>query len=178
MPHSAERLDTFGAFYFSPLDMIGFTLLGSLCLVLGVGVAPQAATLILLLTTFMSIFQHANVRTPRWLGYLVQRPESHAIHHGRGIHAGNYADLPLLDMLFGTFRNPPAHVAETGFYPGASRRVMDMLLWRDVSRPPSDDRPGPRPRKAEAVQASLQQHARSPARHRAPAGAPVTAHGN
>ena len=29
MHHSAERVDTLGAFYFSPADMVGFTLVGS-----------------------------------------------------------------------------------------------------------------------------------------------------
>lgn len=135
MHHSAERLDTYGAFYFSPMDMIGWTLLGSLCLTLIVGVTPQAATAILLITTFFSIFQHANIKSPRWLGYIVQRPESHAIHHGTGIHAYNYSDLPLIDMVFGTFRNPALSEVETGFYRGASDRVVDMLLFRDVSRP-------------------------------------------
>jgi sterol desaturase/sphingolipid hydroxylase (fatty acid hydroxylase superfamily) len=60
MHHSAERLDTFGAFWFSPLDMIGWTAVGSLSLVLVVGVTPQAATLLLLGITFLAIFQHAN----------------------------------------------------------------------------------------------------------------------
>lgn len=140
MHHSAERLDTYGAFYFSPLDMIGWTLLGSLCLVLIVGVTPQAATVILLLTTFFTIFQHANIRTPRWLGYVIQRPESHTIHHGKGIHAYNYSDLPVMDILFGTFRNPAGYEVETGFYTGASERVVDMVLFRDVSTPVDEDR--------------------------------------
>ncbi len=134
MHHSAERLDTYGAFWFSPADMIGWTFLGSLCLVLLVGVNPQAATLILLVTTFFSIFQHANIRTPRWLGYCIIRPESHTIHHGKGVHAKNYSDLPVFDMLFGTFKNPAGYEMETGFYLGASRRVVDMLCCRDVSR--------------------------------------------
>ena len=34
MHHSAERVDTYGAFWFSPMDMIGWTLLGSLVLTL------------------------------------------------------------------------------------------------------------------------------------------------
>jgi sterol desaturase/sphingolipid hydroxylase (fatty acid hydroxylase superfamily) len=114
--------------------MIGWTLLGSLALVLAVGLTPAAATTAMLAIAFMGIFQHANVRTPRWLGYLIQRPESHTIHHGRGVHRYNYADLPVLDMLFGTFRNPKGFELETGFYPGASERVADMLLFRDVSR--------------------------------------------
>lgn len=134
MHHSAERLDMAGAFYFSPLDMIGWTFLGSLCFALIVGLSPQAITAVLLITTFLGMFQHANIRTPRWLGYLIQRPESHTVHHARNIHAYNYSDLPLFDILFGTFRNPKAFENPTGFYRGASARVLDMLLFRDVTR--------------------------------------------
>jgi sterol desaturase/sphingolipid hydroxylase (fatty acid hydroxylase superfamily) len=139
MHHSAERLDTFGAFWFSPLDMIGWTLVGSLTLVTVVGVTPQAATILLLSITFLGMFQHANIRTPRWLGYLIQRPESHTIHHGKGLHRYNYADLPVFDMLFGTFRNPRGFEMETGFFSGASARVVDMLLFRDLNRRSDED---------------------------------------
>jgi len=134
MHHSAERLDVYGAFYFSPLDMVGFTFLGSLCLVLVVGINPEAATIILLTTTFLGIFQHANVKTPQWLGYIVQRPESHTVHHGREIHYNNFSDLPVFDMLFGTFRNPKTYENETGFYHGASGRVGEMLLFKDINK--------------------------------------------
>ncbi|MEJ2532224.1 MAG: sterol desaturase family protein [Halioglobus sp.] len=136
MHHSAERLDTFGAFYFSPTDMAGFTLLGSLSLSLIVGLSPSAVTLFLFTTMFLGIFQHANVRTPRWLGYIVQRPESHAVHHQLGLHYYNFSDLPLFDMLLGTFRNPGDYVSQTGFYHGASARVPEMLAFQDVSAPP------------------------------------------
>lgn len=139
MHHSAERLDTYGAFYFSPLDMIGWTVLGSICFSLIAGLSPQAITVMLLVTNFFSIFQHANINTPRWLGYLIQRPESHTYHHGRGIHRYNYSDLPLYDLLFGTFRNPETFDIETGFYNGASERVVDMLLFKDVSAPGSTE---------------------------------------
>jgi sterol desaturase/sphingolipid hydroxylase (fatty acid hydroxylase superfamily) len=67
----------------------------------------------------------------------VQRPESHSRHHARGVHAGNYSDLPLFDLLFGTFHNPRDFAAETGFYDGASSRVADMLRFRDVSTAPT-----------------------------------------
>jgi sterol desaturase/sphingolipid hydroxylase (fatty acid hydroxylase superfamily) len=139
MHHSAERLDVASAFWFSPLDMIGWTLVTSLTLTL-VGLGAEAVTPAVLFITFLGIFQHANLRTPRWLGFLIQRPESHSLHHGRGVHRWNYADLPLVDMLFGTFRNPPAFAPETGFWPGASARVADMLLLRDVSVPPASPR--------------------------------------
>jgi sterol desaturase/sphingolipid hydroxylase (fatty acid hydroxylase superfamily) len=100
-----------------------------------VGVTAEAATVVLLSTTFLSIFQHGNFRTPRWLGYIVQRPESHSFHHERGVHARNYSDLPVFDLLLGTFYNPPRFAPETGFYHGASKRIADMLRFRDVSAP-------------------------------------------
>ncbi|WP_444998453.1 sterol desaturase family protein [Aliikangiella sp. IMCC44359] len=133
MHHSAERIDTLGAFYFSPLDMIGFTMLGSLSLVVIVGVTPEAATYVLLSSIFLAVFQHTNIKTPQWLGYFIQRPESHSLHHGRGIHRYNYSDLPIFDIIFGTFKNPEEFVNQNGFYDGASARIPDMLLFRDVS---------------------------------------------
>lgn len=136
MHHSAERVDTLGAFYFSPLDMIGFTLLGSISLVLVVGISPQAATYFLLISQFLAVFQHCNVRTPHWVGFVIQRPESHSVHHGKGIHGYNYCDFPVIDMLFGTFRNPKVNDIEAGFYHGASSRVLDMLSWKDISENP------------------------------------------
>ena len=131
--HSAERVDTFGAFYFNPLDMVGGTLVTSLCLVLVAGFTPEATTLIIMVTTFLFIFQHSNIRTPQWIGYIAQRPEAHTVHHAKGIHAFNYAGLTWFDILFGTFKNPKYHEYETGFYPGASNRIKDMLLFRDIS---------------------------------------------
>ncbi len=134
MHHSAERLDSYGAFYFSPMDMIGFTFLGSLCLVVVAGFTPEATTLIILGTTFFSIFQHSNIKTPTWLGYIIQRPEAHAIHHARGIHAYNYSDISLFDIVFGTFKNPKKYEHESGFYPGASDKVWDMITFKDVNK--------------------------------------------
>ncbi|HTF21779.1 MAG TPA: sterol desaturase family protein [Chryseolinea sp.] len=135
MHHSAERLDTYGAFYFSPLDMLGWSVLGSLCFGLIAGFSPGAITVMLLITNFFSIFQHANIRTPQWLGYFVQRPESHTLHHAQGIHRYNYSDLPLFDIIFGTFRNPREFEHETGFYNGASGRIVEMLKGQDVASP-------------------------------------------
>lgn len=135
MHHSAERLDTYGAFFFSPMDMVGFTVLGSLCFALLVGLPPEAITLVLLSTNFLAIFQHANIRTPSWLGYIIQRPESHTYHHAKGIHRHNYSDLPIFDLIFGTFENPKLYVHETGFYEGASDKIKEMLIFKDVSEP-------------------------------------------
>jgi sterol desaturase/sphingolipid hydroxylase (fatty acid hydroxylase superfamily) len=133
--HSAERLDTSSAFWYSPLGATGWVAINSLALTVIVGLSAQATTATLLMATLLAIFTHTNVRTPLWLGYIVERPESHALHHGRGHHRDNYSELPIFDMLFGTFRNPESFVEETGFHDGASARMIDMLLMRDVSKP-------------------------------------------
>ncbi len=133
MHHSSERLDVPSAFVFSINDMIGLSLVGSVSFALIMGLSPQAITIIILTLTFLGIFQHANINTPRWLGYIVQRPESHTIHHARGIHGYNYTDLPLIDMLFGTFKNPKGYEHETGYYEGASAKITEMLLFKDIT---------------------------------------------
>ena len=131
--HSAERIDVWGAFWFHPLDMVGWALLGSLCLVGGFGVQAEAAIVVSLLSTFMAMFTHANIRTPRWLGWFVSRPEMHATHHERGVHRYNYSDLPVIDMLFGTYRNPRTFDAQAGFYDGASLKLWSLLIGRKLA---------------------------------------------
>ena len=44
------------------------------------------------------------------------------------------ADLPVIDILFGSFYNPQGF-SDTGFYDGASSRAPEMLLWQDVYKP-------------------------------------------
>lgn len=139
MHHSAESLDAFGANYLHPLDAAVFATLGSLVLFPLLGLSLEAGVVTALFLTFNAMFQHANISTPHWLGYLIQRPESHNIHHGRGVHRYNYSDLPLWDMVFGTFRNPRRlEDVQCGFYKGASARLVDMLVGRDVSSPSSE----------------------------------------
>lgn len=132
MHHSAERVDIWGALYFHPLDMIGWAFIGSMMLVLGFGLSVEAALIVNVMATFCSMFQHANINTPQWLGYLVTRPESHSAHHERGIHGRNYGDIPLFDMIFGTFYNPAKFEGEVGFHEGGSRKLGAMLIGRMI----------------------------------------------
>lgn len=132
MHHSAERVDTYGAFYFSLMDMIGFTLLTSLAMVWVAGFTVQATIYAIYGATFLAVIQHTNIKTPQWTGYIFQRPESHSLHHAKGVHAFNYSDLPLFDIIFGTFRNPSEFSQEIGFYNGASSKIGKMLLFEDI----------------------------------------------
>jgi sterol desaturase/sphingolipid hydroxylase (fatty acid hydroxylase superfamily) len=139
MHHSAEKIDSFSAFYQHPVDVFFFTTWVSLVFVPLMGLSAEATAIGAAFLTFNAMFQHANIKTPHWLGYIMQRPESHCVHHARGVHHFNYSDLPLWDMLFGTFRNPRGEEpAEAGFYLGASTRILDQLFFQDVSQPETE----------------------------------------
>jgi len=131
--HSAERVDIWGVFYFHPLDMLGWLLHGSLALVWIVGVEPVAALGVMVIATFLSMLTHANLRTPHWLGWFVARPEMHAVHHERGVHAFNYCDLPFIDMLFGTYRNPRTWEGQAGLVDGGSKRFGALLVGKPLA---------------------------------------------
>jgi len=139
MHHSAESLDAFGAYYLHPIDAALFTTWAVMVFYPLLGLTPEAGAIAAAFLAFNAAFQHANIRTPHWVGTIVQRPESHAIHHGRGVHAYNYADLPFWDMIFGTYRNPRAdeEPRAAGFYDGASSRIGAMLAFQDVAEPPA-----------------------------------------
>jgi sterol desaturase/sphingolipid hydroxylase (fatty acid hydroxylase superfamily) len=134
MHHSAERVDVYGAFFFSPMDMIGFTFLTSLAMIWVGGFTAQATIYAIYGATFLAVIQHTNIKTPQWMGYVFQRPESHSLHHAKGVHAFNYSDLPLFDIIIGSFRNPREFSKETGFYDGASSRIFEMILFKDINK--------------------------------------------
>ena len=76
MHHSAESLDAFGAHYLHPIDAAMFTTFGSIVFIPILGLSVESAILGALFLTFNGMFQHANIATPHWLGYVIQRPES------------------------------------------------------------------------------------------------------
>lgn len=131
--HSAERFDTYGAFFFHPFEMLLSIAVSGLVTGAVLGLGAEAAGLVGAASFFLAYFQHANLRTPRALGYLVQRPENHGVHHQRGVHRMNFGNLSLWDLVFGTFSNPAVAPALAGFYEGGSRRMKKMLLGRDIS---------------------------------------------
>src|SRR4051794_11327904 len=131
--HSPQRVDISGSTLFHPLEMVVQVALQLFVTVVVLGLDPVAAALVGYVAAFHGMFQHWNVRTPRWLGYFIQRPEAHCENHRLGVHAGNYGDLPLWDLLFGSFRNPASFDGECGFAAPADRRMLAMLGWRDVN---------------------------------------------
>lgn len=133
--HAPVRVDISGSNLFHPTEMIAFTMIGLFTTVILLGLDPVAAAATGYVAAFYGMFQHWNVRTPRWLGYLIQRPESHSWHHERGVHARNYADLPIWDILAGSFFNASDFASETGFDAPADGRLLSMLAFADVNAP-------------------------------------------
>jgi sterol desaturase/sphingolipid hydroxylase (fatty acid hydroxylase superfamily) len=134
MHHSAERMDLAGMSYGHPFDtLLTFTSTGLATALLGL--SPAASALAGFLGYATAVFQHANIRMPRWMGYVIMRPEQHGLHHERGVHSFNFGTVCLWDILFGTFRNPADFPAQYGFWDGASSKLGAMLLGRDVSEP-------------------------------------------
>jgi len=113
--HSRHILVIIISFYIQLFELFAYSVLSSAILYLMVGLGPQAAAQTLLIKGLVDLFCHWNVRTPYWLGFIVQRPESHCLHQLEEGHIFNYSDLPVWDMLFGTFRNPRRWEARCGF---------------------------------------------------------------
>ena len=132
MHHSPQRIEILTAFYKHPLEIVAESMLAAALLYLCLGVSPRGVLVISIVSGVAGLFYHWNIATPRWLGYIVQRPESHCVHHETGVHAYNYSELPLVDMLFGTFRNPARFDGQCGFGPRGETAIGGLLLGRDV----------------------------------------------
>jgi sterol desaturase/sphingolipid hydroxylase (fatty acid hydroxylase superfamily) len=133
MHHSAQRIEVLTSFYKHPLEIFTDCLLTSTILFALLGLGANGATVAVSLSGLGELFYHWNYKTPHWLGYFFQRPESHCLHHEEGIHHYNYSDLPLWDMLFGTFRNPVEWNGRCGLGAENERRVLALLLGVDVN---------------------------------------------
>lgn len=140
--HSPQRLEVVTSFYKHPLEILSNSLLSSLVLYFLCGLSPAAVSLAVVLMGVAEFFYHWNVSTPHWLGYLIQRPESHRAHHEYGIHQRNFSDLPLWDMLFGTFYNPRSKPLRCGFSQQNEQRVWAMLAGKRLTSRAGRSYPG------------------------------------
>lgn len=130
--HSPQRLEVITSFYKHPGEMVVNSIIGSLLVYALLGLSAKAGAVYTLCTALGEFFYHTNVRTPRWVGFFFQRPEMHRIHHQYGRHKNNYGDITWWDMLFGTYENPTEWLYSCGFDEEKERRLMDMLIYKDV----------------------------------------------
>jgi sterol desaturase/sphingolipid hydroxylase (fatty acid hydroxylase superfamily) len=130
--HSPQRLEVTTSFYKHPGEMIVNSILGSLLVYTLLGLSLEGGGIYTLCTALGEFFYHTNVKTPRWVGFVFQRPEMHRIHHQHNRHKNNYGDITWWDMLFGTYENPKEWVHTCGFDDAKEQQLGAMLAYRDV----------------------------------------------
>ncbi len=133
--HGVPRVDIPSALVAHPLDVIVSSTLSILVTAFLLGLDLRAVAIVNALQFFISLFPHWNVETPKWVGYFVQRPEEHILHHQRGVHAGNYSDWPFWDKLFGTYRPPVNKPVLVGYERAGWLEQLKMLAFIDVNSP-------------------------------------------
>jgi sterol desaturase/sphingolipid hydroxylase (fatty acid hydroxylase superfamily) len=129
--HSPARIELLTAFYKHPLEIACDSIIASALMFSFLGASPEAGAWFNVFAVFGEYFYHSNLRTPRWVGYFLQRPEHHSIHHQLDVHQFNYGDITWWDRLFGTFREADDFAPQCGFPDGHEKNLGRMLAFRD-----------------------------------------------
>lgn len=131
--HSPARIEVLTSFYKHPIEIFVNTLLSSAIIYCLLGCSWEAAVWYNIFAASGEMFYHSNLSTPRWIGYFIQRPEHHSIHHQYKLHRYNYSDIPLWDKLFGTFKEAERGVfaPKCGYNDGKEQQLFKMLLFRN-----------------------------------------------
>ena len=132
--HSASRLETITSFYKHPLEIVVNSLLMGIISYLLLGLNMEAVAWTVFYSSIGEYIYHMNIKTPHWMGYFFQRPEMHKIHHQQGVHYNNFSDLPVWDMLFGTYENPKVEKREDcGFREQREEAFLKILTFKNVN---------------------------------------------
>jgi sterol desaturase/sphingolipid hydroxylase (fatty acid hydroxylase superfamily) len=129
--HSPSRVEMVTSFYKHPLEIMLDSILASLIMFTLLGASSEASLWFNAFAVVGEYFYHSNLRTPRWLGYFIQRPEQHSIHHQIDVHAFNYGDITWWDRIFGTFREADEFAPVCGFPKDHEKNLGSMLLFHD-----------------------------------------------
>lgn len=132
--HSAGRIETLTSFYKHPLEITVNSILSTAIIFCLLGASLEAAPWYSFFAALGEFYYHSNLKTPRWTGYFLQRPEHHSIHHQMRVHDFNYADITWWDRLFGTFRDADEFASQCGYEDERERRLGHMLMFRDVNK--------------------------------------------
>jgi len=130
--HSPSRIEVATSFFKHPVEILADAILSALVLYPLLGCSMMGAFWYNFFAGTGEYFYHANVRTARWLRFFIQTPELHSIHHQYDVHRYNFSDIPLWDRLFGTYKDTTAFMPRCGFPVGAERKLIAMLLFKDV----------------------------------------------
>jgi len=114
--HSSPQMETAIAFYKHPTEYIVNT-----CVILSLGwclsMPVESIALALAIEGCLECFHHSNIKINKklnWIGWNIQTPEMHLIHHEYGNHRYNYATF-LWDTIFRTARISTEWNGKLGF---------------------------------------------------------------
>ena len=130
--HSPSRIEVFTSFYKHPVEILANSFLSAAILFPLLGCSVPGTFWYNFFAGTGEYFYHANFKSPRWLRYLIQTPELHSIHHQLDVHRFNFADLPIWDRLFGTYRDTTEFMPRCGFPGRNEERLVEMLAFKDV----------------------------------------------
>lgn len=134
MHHAIDRVDMGGWAWGHPLETVIQTAYITSVSAIVLGIDPLGAAIAGTVGTIITMFSHWNVSTPRWVGYVILRPEQHCLHHEREVHGRNYGgDFAIWDMLFGSYENTGRFQGEVGFDKPAIANLPAMFAFADVN---------------------------------------------
>lgn len=113
MHHADLDIDVTTGVRFHPFEIL-ISLAIKIAVVFAFGIPPVAVFVFEVMLSATSMFNHANVRMPRWLDrilrLIVVTPDMHRVHHSVLRHEtdSNFGfNLPWWDWLFRTYRHEP-----------------------------------------------------------------------
>ena len=130
--HSPKRIEAITSFYKHPIEILADSALSAIVIYVLLGVTLQGAFWFNFFAATGEYFYHSNLKSPKWLKYIIQTPELHSIHHQLDVHKYNFSDIPLWDRIFGTYRDADEFAEQCGFPNNNERKLGKMLLFKDV----------------------------------------------
>lgn len=130
--HSPSRIELLTSFYKHPIEIAADSIITGFLIYCFFGGTAAAGAWTSFFGAVGEYFYHSNIRTPRCLGWFIQRPEHHSIHHQLDVHNFNYGDITWWDRLFGTFRDTDGFATRCGFPGQQETKLGEMLRFKDV----------------------------------------------
>lgn len=134
--HSPVRIETITSFYKHPSEYVLNTIIIAVLTQPILGLDKKTNEWLVIFSALAEFFYHINISTPYWVGFIIQRPEMHIIHHQRDKqYVYNHGDIAIWDWLNATLWNPKGEDFEdfeTGFSDDRELEVVPMLCGQNV----------------------------------------------
>lgn len=130
--HSPSRIEVLTSFYKHPIEIAADSIIAGFFIYCVFGGTAEAGAWTSFFGAVGEYFYHSNLRTPRWFGWFIQRPEHHSVHHQLDVHNFNFGDVTWWDRMFGTFKDVDGFAERCGFPGRQEEKLADMLRFRNV----------------------------------------------